>query len=269
MIARAFTVAQDSGWLITLVDISELRDALAQRDQAMHFISHDIRAPIGAILSLIDMERSLGSMENEGRIHSGDLLERIQRYARSSLMLADDFVHLARAQQKKTSEYQPVDIGMVMEQALDDAWALAAERRVRLDWPVPEQAAWVLGDASQLRRACLNLLTNAIKYGPAGGTVHCTLEAEGPHWTVAVRDEGDGIAPEEQQRLFTPFTRQRQHERSSIAGIGLGLTYVQTVVEQHGGNISVCNVAGEMGATAGAQFRLSLPQCPEPVSSSE
>ena len=254
MLSQPFTVAGETGWLVSLVDISELRQAMAQRDQAMHFISHDIRAPIGAILTVIEMEQHFG----QDRV-SPQLIERIQRYARNGLALADDFVHLARAQHARV-QHAPVELGAIIDQALDDTWAAARERWVELEWMPQEQEAWVLGDASMLRRACVNLISNAIKYGPVEGTVHCSLALEDAHWCITVRDEGEGISAAEQARLFTPFTRQDQHAGSATPGVGLGLAYVHAVAQQHGGSIAVVSTEGQ-----GARFTLRLPVAPAPT----
>jgi signal transduction histidine kinase len=255
LLSQPFTVTGETGWLVSLVDISDLRQAMAQRDQAMHFISHDIRAPIGAILTVIEMEQHFGQSEVAPL-----LIERIQRYARHGLALADDFVHLARAQ-NTTVQRAPVELGAVIDQALDDTWASAHERFVQLEWMPQEQEAWVLGDASMLRRACVNLISNAIKYGPVEGTVHCSLTLEGGFWSIAVRDEGDGISATEQERLFAPFTRQSQHANSGIQGFGLGLAYVHSAALQHGGSIGVDSQVGQ-----GACFTLRLPAAPAPRS---
>lgn len=254
MLSQPFTVAGETGWLISLVDISDLRQAMAQRDQAMHFISHDIRAPIGAILTVIEMEQHFGQKEI-----SPLLIERIQRYARNGLALADDFVHLARAQ-NAAAQRLPVELGAVIDQALDDTWAAAHERFVALEWMPQEQEAWVLGDTSMLRRACVNLISNAIKYGPVEGTVHCSLSMDGAFWCITVRDEGDGISAQEQERLFAPFTRQAQHASGAIQGFGLGLAYVHSVAQQHGGSIAVISEVGQ-----GASFTLRLPAATAPA----
>lgn len=248
MLSQPFTIAQQTGWLINLVDISDLRQALAQRDQAMHFISHDIRSPIAAILTVIEMEQHFGQVSA-----SSDLIARIQRYAHSGLALADDFVHLARAQHSPARR-ERVELGSILDQALDDTWAAAKTRNVTLDWMPQETEAWVQADASMLRRACVNLISNAIKYGPEAGTVYCTLTQEKQAWVIAVRDEGAGISAAEQARLFAPFARQQQHERSHIQGLGLGLAYVHTAAQQHGGHIEVVSTEGH-----GACFKLYVP----------
>ena len=111
-----------------------------------------------------------------------------------------------------------------------------------------------------LRRACVNLISNAIKYGPVEGTVYCSLAQDGDAWCITVRDEGDGISAKEQERLFAPFARQVQHEAQKIQGFGLGLAYVHTTAQQHGGSISVVSEVGH-----GASFILRLPKAPVPA----
>lgn len=251
LLSQPFTVQGQQGYLVSLVDISELRQAMAQRDQAMHFISHDIRAPIGGIVTLLEMERHFQSSAQPAP--SAHLLERIERYARSSLALADDFVHLARAQHA-TLQPSAQLLGVLIDQALDDNWAAARARQVRLQWLAPDEEAWVLGDASMLRRACSNLVSNAIKYGPEQGTVFCDLYLQGDSWCIAIRDQGDGIPAAARATLFDPFNRLAQHANRT-PGAGLGLAYVMAVARQHGGTIEL-----EDRAQGGTCFVLRLPR---------
>ena len=118
-----------------------------------------------------------------------------------------------------------------------------------------------LGDRALLSRALTNVIHNAIKFSPDGGTVQCAIVARGAnvargaHWVVSVRDQGPGIAPEQQGRLFTPYQRLHDHSHPAIAGVGLGLALVQTVALRHGGTLEVESDVGR-----GAEFRLVLPQ---------
>ena len=263
LVGRPFSAPPTQGWLLTLVDITRMRQAMAQRDQAMHFISHDIRAPIGAIVTLLEMERSFGPgtssasavpatapAQASSTSLSQDMEVRIERYARTALAMADDFVHLARAQQQPPRQ-EEIELNQLMDQALDDIWAAALAKSIDIDWMPQEAEALITGDTSQLRRVLVNMLTNAIKYSPAHSCVHCSLEERPAHWVVALRDEGDGISPEQQQTLFAPFTRLQQHENSRINGVGLGLAFVHTVMQRHGATIEIDSTVG-----TGTTFRL-------------
>ena len=242
------------GWLVTLVDWSAMRQAQAQRDQALHFISHDIRAPNASILTLLEMQR-----EYPGELALPELLARIERYAQSSLGMAERFVQLASAQSQPLGD-EAVDLRELLQEAIDDAWVLARERGVQVTLLPGPEGATSHGDRALLRRALANLLGNAIKYSPPGASVRCALRAQVPHWVLAVRDDGPGIARALQERLFVPFSRLHAQSHPGIAGIGLGLALVQTVAQRHGGTLEVDSDAGQ-----GAEFRLLLPQAPVEV----
>lgn len=255
LLRKPLATGATSGWIITLVDLSAMRQALAQRDQAMHFISHDIRAPIGAIITLLDM-RDAGA-----GAASPEMLQRIERYAQASLTLADDFVHLARAQNQPLRQ-ESVDLAWVLEQAIDDCWAQAQAQGMELSCTLPEQEALLQGDASLLRRAVVNLIGNAIKYGrpaaPGAAVIECTLAERAGHWTLAVRDHGPGIPADQQGRLFQAFDRLHNQNNTQTKGVGLGLAFVHTVVTRHGGQIEVASSEG-----AGSTFTLVLPKPPK------
>lgn len=251
LLAQAFQAAAVTGWLITLVDISELRTTQAQRDQAMQFISHDIRAPISSIITLLEMQRS-----NPADGAAQDLLPRIASYAQASLQLADDFVHLARAQQHSYRS-EPVDLGLLADQAIADCWTQAQKQHVQLRFDLPQTEAMVLGDPGLLHRAAVNLLSNAIKYGkPAGmdavAIVECSIARQDGRWGLAVRDHGPGMDADSVARLSRPFERLRQHQRQD--GAGLGLAFVRTVAQRHGGQLHIASQPGK-----GSTFTLLLP----------
>ena len=236
-------------WLITLVDLTDMRRAQQQRDQALNFISHDIRAPIASILTLLEMQRAFPS-----QMPQADLLARVERYAQSSLAMAQGFVQLAGAQ---THSYHsaPFDLAATLEEAVDDTWAKATERGVKVHFTPGPDGAPFQGDRGLISRAIANVLGNAIKFSPPGGAVHCALSAQGSDWLISIRDEGPGIAPELQANLFQPFKRLHEDSHPGVEGMGLGLALVQTVVQRHGGRVEVQSSSG-----AGAEFRLLLPQ---------
>ena len=246
---KPFTNLANAGWLLTLVDLTEMRRALQQRDQAMHFISHDIRAPNASILTLLEMQRAY-----PGRLSDQELLERIERYAQASLGMAESFVQLASAQ-SQPYRMAPLDLAALLSETTDDLWTLARDRNVDVRTVATPDSAPCLGDRALLSRALTNVIHNAIKFSPDGGTVQCAIVARGAHWVVSVRDQGPGIAPEQQGRLFTPYQRLHDHSHPAIAGVGLGLALVQTVVLRHGGTLEVDSDVGR-----GAEFRLVLPQ---------
>lgn len=249
LLAKPFSATPAQGWLITLVDLTDMRQAQKQRDQAMHFISHDIRAPIGSILTLMEMQR-----EYPGQMPASELMARIERYAQASLALAENFVHLASAKYH-AYQFAPVDLAVLLEEAVDDAWAALREHQLSIDIVLKEDPAYCMGDRALLSRAITNILGNAIKFSPKGSELHCTLSLRTQNWVLAVRDQGPGISAKDQQRLFLPFERMHSHSHPSVAGAGLGLAFVHTVLLRHGGSVEVESQEGQ-----GAEFRLVLPR---------
>ena len=249
LLAKPFAAPPAQGWLITLVDLTDMRQAQKQRDQAMHFISHDIRAPIGSILTLLEMQR-----EYPDQMPASELMARIERYAQASLALAENFVHLASAKYH-AYQFAPVDLAALLEEAVDDAWAALREHKLSMDVVMEEDCAYCMGDRALLSRAITNILGNAIKFSPEGGKLSCALSLRAESWVLVVRDQGPGISAKDQQRLFLPFERMHSHSHPSVAGAGLGLAFVHTVVLRHGGSIEVESQEGH-----GAEFRLVLPR---------
>lgn len=241
--------SQEQLWLISLVDLSAMHQAQRQRDQALHFISHDIRAPIAAIVTLLEMQRNF---PNQHPLPS--LLARIDTQAQRSLAMAQSFVRLASAQ---SDEYQfiELDLATLLQEAADDMWAKAKARAIRIHISALPTTAACLGDAQLLRRAIGNLLGNAIQFSPDGAAIDCALQERDGQWLLSIRDQGPGIAAEQQHRLFQPFNRLHQESHPGVDGIGLGLALVHTVAQRHGGRVLLHSQSGQ-----GATFTLVLPQ---------
>lgn len=226
--------------------LDRLREVQRQRDEALRYVSHDLRAPHSAIVTLLERER-----ERQAPAADPQLLARIEGHARRALGLAEDFVQLARAQ---GGDYQleAVNLADVLIEAADRQWEQANARSVRVLTDTAAAPAWCLVDRELLTRAVANLIDNAIKYGPQGAQVRCSLQAEGAAWRLLVRDEGPGVAPASRPGLFDAF--RRLPASGPVEGAGLGLAFVQAVVARHGGSVQVLGEAGE-----GGLFCIELP----------
>lgn len=252
--------ARRSGYgLDSFVDhVAVLRDAVSKqrelqrsREETMHFLSHDLRAPLASIVTALEARAGKPGDDPE-------LLARIDRSARAALGLAENLVRLVRAEGVDPLQFAELGLEMLVQDAADEVWALAHAKRLRLRTEIPSEGDvidfGVFGDADLLRRAILNLLTNAIKYTPEGGCVTVTLRADEGRWAVDVEDSGIGIAEDQQAQLFQRFSRLQTEENRTLDGIGLGLLMVRTVAERHGGEVSVRSKPGE-----GSTFTLHLP----------
>jgi signal transduction histidine kinase len=141
---------------------------------------------------------------------------------------------------------------------VDEFWASAKKRGIELVVRTPLPAAYVRGDQTLLMRALCNLIDNAIKYSPAGTRIECGIDAAPGYWRASVRDHGQGIAPQDLARLFEPFSRVGVDTKTDVGGAGLGLAFVRTVAQRHGGEVEVTSELG-----AGSIFTLRLPMAPE------
>lgn len=138
----------------------------------------------------------------------------------------------------------------VVEQLCPVAQAAGVDLTIeRGDEPVP-----VHGDAQQIERAVTNVVSNAVKFTPAGGTVAVTTDRHGDVVRITCRDSGMGIPEAERQRLFTRFFRASDAQAGQIQGTGLGLVIVRTIAEAHGGEVELSSVEGE-----GTTVTITLP----------
>lgn len=240
-----------TGWLLSLVDVTAIRLAQRQRDEAMHFLSHDIRAPQSSILALVALRRQSSHTMSEAQF-----CERIERHAQKALDLSDDFIHLVRAESQHFHLEQR-DLADMLRECIDDSWETSQRRQIRLVMAPsqPEEAPSMVNHAL-VSRAISNLLGNALKFSPAHTTITCAIEPHADHWAVLVHDQGPGIAPAMQAAIFEPFSRERTSVR--FDGAGLGLAFVRAVATRHGGKILLESAPGH-----GSAFRLVLPRAPE------
>jgi len=235
---------QASGRIIRLADVSAIRLAESQREEALQLLSHDMRAPQVSILTLLESRHDRADPTFERRI--GD-------YAKRTLTLAESYVQLARAESQPLDSTM-FDLSQILIDAADNLWPQAQASGATVVTPDGENEHLVRGDPVLITRVLVNLIDNALKYGPTGGVVTCTLEAaveEGARVVVcAIHDDGPGLSEEAQAGLFQRFARAEPDK----PGVGLGLAFVRTVVERHGGWIN-CDSGPERGTT----FRFALP----------
>lgn len=215
-----------------------LRHLQEERRETLAFISHDIRAPLASALMQID---SLPPAQQA----------RLRAPLTRGLELAEAFLRTSRAEMLDPARFEELDCGAVLHQAIDDAYLTAREKSVRLVRALPDDPLWINGEFGLLHRAMLNLILNAIHHAPAGSAVELALRAVDGRAEVSVTDSGPGISDADQTRLFQRFSRTAQ----AGGGTGLGLYFVRTVAEKHGGGVNVRTASG--GPTC---FTLSLPR---------
>jgi CHASE2 domain-containing sensor protein/signal transduction histidine kinase len=247
--APCFSGSKDKelvGWILSLIDISAIRQAERRREESLHFISHDMRAPQSSILALLELQKNPDSA-----LKYEALVERIEKAARTTLGLADSFVQLAQAE---ANEYRlhDYDFQDILLDATEELWSIAKSKNIHVVTNIPDYEFIVRVDRSLMTRVLVNLISNAIKYSPPDTTVTCSLalETQSLNDTVVctIQDQGYGIAREDQSRLFKRFERfqhNKHGEQRNNDGIGLGMVFVKTVIDRHYADISFTSVPGE------------------------
>ena len=244
----ATSTGESLGWIASWVDITALHASERQRDDMLHLLSHDMRSPQASILAMLDTERP--------RIDSKpamDLMERVERYARRTLALADDFVQLARAESQHYS-LELLNLHELAIDASDEIWPLANAKDIEVRCDSEGEVFWVLADRSLMTRALINLLSNAVKYSPSGTRVDCIVTERPGAIVCVVRDVGYGIALEQQAHLFERFRRFHLDGQPPSDGTGLGMAFVKTVISRHAGEIAIQS-APDQGTTVTITLR--------------
>ena len=236
------------GLLISLVDVSMLKQAERKRDEYMRFLSHDLRSPLVSITAMLDLRELAPETQKE------DFFDRIRRSVERSLTLAEDFVQLGRAEGIEESRFTAVDLTDLMHGAIDEAESQAYKKHIALNLAFAPEAALTRGVRDVLFRVFINLLSNAIKYSPENTRIECTIEPQGDRWRCTFADQGYGVAAEDLPKLFDRFERLEAAKRRGERGAGLGLAFVKTAVEKHGGRIEVESEPGK-----GSRFIVLLP----------
>lgn len=221
--------------------------------------SHELRTPI----SLIRTEAELALRRSRGEEEYREALRHILLEAERTTSLIEELLALARADSgRQALNIQPIDLRGTLQEVASGWRGVANVRGLQFSERLLDVELRVLGDAAALRRVVDILLDNAFKYTPSpGGTVSLSAEQEDGSAVISVRDNGVGIAEQEQGRIFERFYRIDKARSREMGGAGLGLSIAQWIVQQHHGKILVESTLG-----AGSIFRVELPLATAKVS---
>lgn len=238
------------GWVAILQDITHLKELDRMKSEFVSTVSHDLRSPLTAVRGYADLLSILGPL-TEGQ---QDAVERIRRAVEQMSELITDLLDLGKIEAGIEMEMAPCSLAEVVREAVETLSPRAAEKGLDLTVEVDRNLPIVRGNAGRLRQVVVNLMDNAIKYTPSGGSVHVHLSRDEKEVIFSVSDTGIGIAPEDQKMLFQKFYRVRTPQTDGITGTGLGLAICRSIVEQHEGRIWVRSAPGE-----GSTFSFALP----------
>ena len=267
---RSDDSGEHAGWNFVATDMTEVRAGERLKDQFVSLISHELRTPLSSILGYLELvlDDPDQPLTEEQRSYLGI----VERNAQRLLRLVGDLLFTAQVEAGRfTLQPEDVDLAAVVQAAEETARVAATAGGVQVVLDLPDGPLVVRGDAVRLGQACDNLVSNAVKFTPAGGRVTLTLRAgwqstdggfteeERPGTTpvarIAVTDTGYGIPAAELDRLFTRFFRASTARRNAVKGVGLGLSITKAITTAHGGSLDVDSVEGR-----GTTFTLTLPR---------
>jgi signal transduction histidine kinase/ActR/RegA family two-component response regulator len=222
------------------------------KDEFLATLSHELRTPLNAIYGWTQILR-MGAVDSQ-TIEEGIAV--IDRNVRAQTQLIEDLLDMSRiASGKVRLDMQPVDLVDVLQATVEAVRPAVEAKQLRLDKVIDPTAGPVSGDPGRLQQVFWNLMTNAIKFTPPGGSIQVLTRRADSHVEISVCDSGEGISPEFLPRLFDRFSQADGSSKRKHGGLGLGLSIVKNLVELHGGSVR----AESAGEGLGATFLIRLP----------
>ena len=266
-LAGRIALAIDNARLVRAAERAraEAQHANDAKDVFLAMLAHELRNPLGAISNAVSvLDRT--SQPDEAPSRARDI---IKRQTAHLARMVDDLLDLTRAMTGKVAlAPERLDLAESVAHSVAALSAVRAWDQHRLE--VHTDPVWVEADRTRLEQVITNLLTNALKYTPAGGAIRVHVGADGSQAVLRITDTGMGITPELLPRVFDLFTQGERTLDRRQGGLGIGLTLVKRLVQQHGGEVE----ARSDGPDRGAEFIVRLPRVepmtpgPAPVTAS-
>lgn len=237
---------------------AELARAARLKDEFLANMSHELRTPLNSILGLSEvlLEEIFGSLTDRQR----QFLQTIEQSGEHLLALINDILDLSKIESGKVDlDLGSVSLNLVCQSSLNFVREQARYKEIQLSCTIDETISEIEADERRLKQVLVNLLSNAVKFTPSGGRVQLDVKMNTPQQAVEfqVADTGIGIAPEDLNQIFQPFTQIDSSLSRRYTGTGLGLSIVRRIVELHGGSIRVESEVGR-----GSCFTVVLPWHP-------
>lgn len=267
VLARALPVRGDDGavvrWIATFTDIQEqkqaqqdLQQANRQKDEFLAMLAHELRNPLAPISTAAQLLRLAAN--DPQRVQQTSAL--IARQVGHMTELVDDLLDVSRVTRGLVRiDREKLDLRDVLHDALEQARPQIEARQHRLDLPDLPKPLRVMGDRVRLVQVLANLLGNATKYTPEGGHLAVDMALHGDQAVLCVSDNGSGIEPGLLPHVFDLFTQAKRTPDRAQGGLGVGLALVRSLVELHGGQVSVYSAGPGQGST----FTVTLPRLPD------
>ncbi len=232
---------------------AQLEVANQHKSEFLANMSHELRTPLNAVIGFSDvlLQRMFGELNDQ----QADYLEDIRSSGKHLLTLINDILDLSKIEAGRMElELAPFSLVAALNNAVTLVRERAQSHGIKLELDMAPALDEVVADERKVKQVVVNLLANAVKFTPDGGTVRLRADQQNGHIQLAVHDTGIGIAVEDQERIFEEFTQAGHQTEKSREGTGLGLALSKRMVELHGGTITVESTSGK-----GSTFTVTLP----------
>jgi two-component system CheB/CheR fusion protein len=261
--AQSLRWNQEARILMAIEDVSEHEGALEElrlmdrrKDEFMAMLAHELRNPLTPIRNALEIWRMGTAAEAEIRKAQDTMDRQLTQEAR----LIEELLDLSRINRGAIAlRKEAVDFARITQETLNDIQTGVESHQQTLNLNISQIPVIIEGDKARLSQIVFNLLTNAIKYTPKGGTISVALVREGAQAMLSVADNGDGIAPDLMDSIFDLFVQADKSLARSEGGLGIGLTLVRRLVELHGGQVH----AFSEGLGKGSCFTVRIPALPD------
>jgi PAS domain S-box-containing protein len=256
---------QPIGWMIILRDVTEEHQLDQAREMITSTLIHDLRSPVGAVLSALEIVNSALPSDRQEMVDQG--LRVARNGATRVLGLVDSLLDIARMEAGKMDLLlNPLDLSALIANTIADLEPQASEYKINLKVDIPNDLPKVFADQSKICRVLNNLLDNALKFTPGEGDILVSAEVKSKDEVlVKVCDNGPGVPAEYQEKIFERFTTV-PGQRTRRRGSGLGLAFCKMAVEAHGGHIWI---EARADKRSGSVFAFTLPRMMTEAGSSD
>ena len=238
-------------YIVSLSDVTDYEQRTHEQTDYLAAVSHEMKTPLAAITMSVDLleDPRLGGLDEDQR----ELTQTVRQNAQRLLRMVREVLSLSESEAGALRlDLTQFDVGTLLERVTRQIEPLATDKGIGLSYQRPAEAYRIEGDEERVATAVTNLLSNAIRYSPAGGTITLAQEVVSGGVRLSVTDEGPGVRPEDRERIFGRYKRGTADDTT---GTGLGLAISREGVEAHGGRLYVDAAYGP-----GARFVLELPR---------
>ncbi|MBN2119335.1 MAG: PAS domain-containing protein [Anaerolineales bacterium] len=250
-----FIAIRDVGYALTMQDITYLKEVDRVRSELVHTVSHDLRSPLTSVIGYTELVERSGPLNDEQR----DFLGRIQDSIQHITALINELLDLGKIEAGIDIRREFVQLDGILHYTIEMLHGQIRAKRLNIRTEIAPGLPSLRANPIRLRQVLDNVVGNAIKYSNFNGEIYISIHAEGDQVILQVTDQGPGIPPVDQPRIFDKFYRGTNVD-SEIEGSGLGLAIVKNIVESHQGRIWVESAIGK-----GSSFFIVLPVVSEPV----